>query len=196
MKSKDLQNIVFSEYRKDNGSTKIFRELAGELSLETIRRWCKMIDTIDSIDSVYSSGRSRIVRTPGAIGKVKTWAYTSGRVSVLKNCSSPGTSIQRILKKDLEYRSYTKRVQFFLTDAHTAERQALANWIRTNFRKEQTMRILFTDEKSFGIDRGYDLQKDRMWTPSRSETNERRELVEKRKFLQNVMVWLGAWSKV
>ena len=38
MKSKDLQNIVFSKYCKSDGSTKIFRDLARELSLETIKR--------------------------------------------------------------------------------------------------------------------------------------------------------------
>ena len=67
MKSKDLQNGIFSEYRQDDGPTKIFRNLAGELSLETIKRWCKMIDTIGSIGFAYSSGRPRIVRTSGAI---------------------------------------------------------------------------------------------------------------------------------
>ena len=29
MKSKELQNIVFSKYRKGDGLTKIFRDLAG-----------------------------------------------------------------------------------------------------------------------------------------------------------------------
>ena len=37
MKSKDLENIVFSIYRKDDRLTKIFRDLAGELSLEAIK---------------------------------------------------------------------------------------------------------------------------------------------------------------
>ena len=53
MKSKDVQNIGFSKYRKDDGTTKIFRDLAGELSLETIKQWYKMIDTTDSINLAY-----------------------------------------------------------------------------------------------------------------------------------------------
>ena len=67
MKSKVLQNIVFSKYRNGNGPSKIFHGLAGRLPLETMKRWCKMIDTPGSIGLVYSSGRPRIVRTPGIV---------------------------------------------------------------------------------------------------------------------------------
>ena len=38
MKSKDLQNTVFSKYRKGDQPTKILRDLAGGLSLEIIER--------------------------------------------------------------------------------------------------------------------------------------------------------------
>ena len=38
MKSKYLQNIVFSKYDKGDEPTKIFLNLAGGLSLETIKR--------------------------------------------------------------------------------------------------------------------------------------------------------------
>ena len=34
-----------------------------------------------------------------------------------------------------------------------------------------------------------------VWVPSRPEASERGEVVEKRKFPQQVMVWLGAYSK-
>ena len=52
--------MVFSKYRKGDAPTKIFRNLVGELSLETNKRWCKMIDITDSIDLAYSSGRPYI----------------------------------------------------------------------------------------------------------------------------------------
>ena len=81
-----------------------------------------------------------------------------------------------------------RRVQPFPMDAQKAERKALANWIRTNFRNEQNMRILFSDEKNFNVDVVYNLQNDRVWAPSRSEAKERGGIVEKRKFLQKVTV--------
>ena len=158
--------------------------------METIKRWCKMIDTTVPIDRVYSSGRPSIVRMPGTIKKVKVRADVKGRASVRKltrELHISRTIIHRILKEDLKYCAYKKIVQPFLTDAHKAERKALANWILINFRKEQTMRIPFSDEKIFDIDRVYNLQNDRMWAPSRSEASERDEVVEKRKFPQKIM---------
>ena len=38
------------------------------------------------------------------------------------------------------------------TDYHKEQRMKFANRIRTNFRKENTMNILFSDEKMFDID--------------------------------------------
>jgi hypothetical protein len=49
MKSKDLQQVVFSKYEDGDGQTKIFRDLNGCLGLNTIKRWCKMIRDIGSI---------------------------------------------------------------------------------------------------------------------------------------------------
>lgn len=88
-----------------------------------------------------------------------------------------------------------KTVQPLLTDAHKAKRKRFANWIRTNFRKEQTLKILFSDEKYFDIDGVYNVQNDRVWAASRSDANRMGGIVEKRKFPQKVMVWLGACSK-
>ena len=157
-----------------------------------------MIDITGSIDLVYLSGRPRTVQTPEAIKKVKVRADAKGRVSVRKPARElriSHTSIHRILKEDLKYCVYKKIVQLFLTNAHKAERKAFSNWIRTNFRKELTMRILFLDEKIFDIDGVYNLQNDRVWTPSRSEVSETDGVVEKRKFPQRVLAWPGACSK-
>ena len=198
MKSKDLQNVVFSKYRNGNRPTKIFHDLAGGLSLETIKGWCKMIDTSGSVDLAYSSGRSRIVRTSGEIKKVKARTDAKGRVTVRKLARELHislTSIHKILKEDPKYCSYKKIVQPFLIGAHKAERKAFANWIHTNLRKEQTIRIIFSDEKVFDNDGLFNLQNDRVWGSSRSEASERDGIVEKRKFPQKVMMWLGACSK-
>ena len=53
------------------------------------------------------------------------------------------------------------------------------------------MKILFSDEKLFNIDRIYNFQNERIWAISRAEANIR----QIRKFPQKVMLWLGACSK-
>ena len=198
MKSKDLQKIVFSKRQNGDGPTKIFRDLSGGLCLRTVERWCKMIDESGSIDLSSPTGCPRISRTPAAIRKVKHRLNGRKRISarkLSKELKISRTSIQRILKEDLGCFPYKRVVQPLLTDAHKAERKRFANWVRTNFRKEATMRILFSDEKYFDIDGVYNVQNDRVWAPSRAEANERGGIKEKRKFPQKVMVWRGACSK-
>lgn len=50
----------------------------------------------------------------------------------------------RILKNDLGLRAYKILNEPLLTDDHKAKRVQFATWIRTNFRKEDTIMILFS----------------------------------------------------
>ena len=46
-----------------------------------------------------------------------------------------------------------------------------ANWLRHNFRKEDTLRILFSDEKMFDLDGMYNVQNGRIWAVNREEAD-------------------------
>ena len=70
-----------------------------------------------------------------------------------------------------------------------------ANWVRRNFRKEDTIRILFSDEKFFDIDGVYNSQNDRVWAVDRADVDKKGGIKQRRKFPWKVMVWLGACSK-
>ena len=198
MKSKDLQNIVISKRQNGDGPTKIFRDLSGALCLKTVKRWCKMIDQTGTVSTSRLSGCPRIIRTSTNTEKVKNRLKGGGRVSarkLLKELKLFSTRIQRILKDDLRYFSYKITIKPFLTDAHKAERKGFSSWVPSKFRKEQTMRILFSDEKLFDIDIVYSVQNDRVWAPSRVEANECGGIKMKRKLPQKIMVWLSACSK-
>ena len=97
-------------------------------------------------------------------------------------------SVVRILKQDLGYRLHKKRVQPALTDFEKSKTMKFANSLRQNFRKEDTLRILFSDEKMFDLDSMYNAQNDRIWTVNREETDKRDGVQQKRKFPQKVMV--------
>ena len=58
-----------------------------------------------------------------------------------------------------------------LTDEHKAKRLKFENWVRTNFRKEDTMKILFANETLFDIDGIYNSQNDRIWAVNRVEAD-------------------------
>ena len=61
-------------------------------------------------------------------------------------------SVRRIMEKDLRLRPYKKVIEPLLSNDQKIKRKKFVNWVRTNFRKEDTMRILFSDEKFFDID--------------------------------------------
>ena len=69
-----------------------------------------------------------------------------------------------------------------LTDEHKAKRLKFSNWLQTNFREEDTMKILFSDEKLFDIDEIYNSQNDRIWSVNRAEADIKSGIRQIRKF--------------
>ena len=55
------------------------------------------------------------------------------------------------------------------------------NWVRTNFRKEDTMKILFSDEKLFDIDGICNSLNDRVWAVNRAEADSKGDIINLRK---------------
>ena len=121
-----------------------------------------------------SPSRPRIVRTKVTITKVKNLLQKNKPISTRKlpkefNISRRST--QRILRNNLGLFAYKKIREPKLTDEHKDKRKKFANGIRTNFRKEETMKILFFDEKLFDIDGVYNSQNDRVWAVSHGEAD-------------------------
>ena len=54
-----------------------------------------------------------------------------------------------------------------------------ANWVRTNFQKEETMKILFSNEKYFDIDGIYDSKNDRVRAVNRIDADEKNGVKER-----------------
>ncbi|CAF3681109.1 unnamed protein product [Rotaria socialis] len=106
MKSKDIQNVVKIKYENGDGPSKIYRDLAGAVSLPTIKLWIKMINPTGSITLSSPPGCPRTVRTKAAIMKVKSRLNKKKRVSTRKlanDINISRTSIRRILREDLGF---------------------------------------------------------------------------------------------
>ena len=84
MKSKDLQNIVLSQYQKGDTPTEIHRDVNGEISLATTKRWCQMIRQSGSIHLLGTRAGPRIVTTKESIQKVKNHLPRKQKVSTRK----------------------------------------------------------------------------------------------------------------
>ena len=198
MKSKDLQNIVLSKYQNGDVPTKICRDLNGGISLVTAKRWCQMIRRTGSIELSGTHSGPRIFRTKENILMVKNRlrrkiGASARRLSMEVGISA--TSVRRILRVDLGLKPYKKVIEPSLSDDQKIRRKKFAIWVRNNFRKEESMRILFSDEKFFNIDGVYNSQNDRVWAVDRADADEKGGIQQRRKFPQKVMVWLGTCSK-
>lgn len=198
MKSKDLQNIVLSKYRNGETPTMIFHHLNNSVSLRTIERWCKLIRETGDINLSKPPGCPRIVRTKSMIHKVKNRLKRKKRIScrkLAKELDISERSVRRILKHDLGCLPYKKRIEPKLTDEQKLKRVKFSNWVRHHFKKEETMKILFTDEKIFDLNGIYNSQNDRIWAVSRSDADQTVGIKSIQKFRIKVMVWLGVCSQ-
>ena len=155
MKSKDVQQIVLSKYQGGDTPTEIYRALNASIGFSTIKRWRQMIRRFGAIKLSSPPGRPRIVRSKENIRKVKDRLCRKKRVSARKlsvELDISERSVRRILKNDLGLFPYKKLIEPALSDGQKIRRKQFANWVRTNFRKEETLKILFSDEKFFDID--------------------------------------------
>ena len=104
-------------------------------------------------------------------------------------------SIQRILREDLGCKPYNKTIQPKLTNLQKNKRVKFANWMLNNYSKEDSNKCLFADEKYFALDGIYNSENERVWAPSREESDRKSGFHQKTKHGGNVMVWLGACAK-
>ena len=157
-----------------------------------------MIRETGSIELKRPSGDPRSVRTNANIQKIRSLLNRKKRISSRKLANELNisrTSVQRILQKDLYLQAYKHRVERLLTNGQKVKRIKFANWIRNHFRKEQTLKILLSDEKIFDLNGLYNAQNNRIWSTNRNEADKDCGIKQKQKFPQKIMVWLGACSK-
>ena len=132
-----------------------------------------MIRMTGVVDLSKPFGYHRRVRTKRPIQKIKRKSKDGKKIcrKLTPEMDMSFSSAYRILKKDLKMKPYKIIVKPLLKDEHKAQRKKFANWARTEFRKEDTMRILFSDENLFDLDGIYNSEDDRTWAVNREEAN-------------------------
>ena len=163
MKSNDIQKVVLSKYKNEEMPTKIFRDLCGVVSLSTIKRWCNMIDKTGRRKLCYSTSRKRSARCMDTICKAKRMLknkklMSAGKMATKLNVSD--ASMRRILKSDLQCKPYKIIDEPRIEEVQKRKRKTFTNWIRTNYRKNETMNFVFSGEKYFDLDGVYNRQND------------------------------------
>ncbi|CAF2089292.1 unnamed protein product, partial [Rotaria magnacalcarata] len=192
-----MKKVVKTKFENGHGPTKIYRDLVGVVSLQTIQLWIKKVRNTGSIELSSPPGRPRTARTKANILKAKQRLdqkrVSTRRLAAEMNISK--SSIHRILRKDLDCFPYKKIKQPKLTDVQKKKRVKFENWVLNNYTKSDIARWLFSDEKYFDLNGIYNNQNDRIWAISREEANKRGTIYETTKFPVKVMVWFGVCSE-
>lgn len=198
MKSKSLQDLVLFKHQNGKKASAIFAELEGSVSLPTIKRWLKMISKNGSIDLKTSSGRKRTASSSRNIRTVKRLSKGEKKPTIRNMTAKLGISYDStwsILRKDLGLYPYKIRTEPRLSDDQKKKRVKFCHWVNRTFRKSDTKRIVFSDEKRFNIHGVYNSQNERIWAVDRAAADKNGGIHQKRKFPQEIMVWLAACSK-
>lgn len=148
-----------------------------------------------AIELSHPPGPSRTVRTTTAANKVKRWLNAKKKKSVrilARKLHVGRESVRKIIKLDLLCKPYKVCKQPKLTEGHKIRRVQFSNWIRNNFKKSDTSRIVFSDEKLFSVDGVWNRQNERVWAVNREAANQVGGLRGVSKFPGKIMVWLAA----
>ncbi|CAF1151578.1 unnamed protein product [Rotaria sordida] len=194
MKSEDLRRVVLQMTDDGMSSCQIAKQLRKVVSDRTVRWWQHLYKTTGINDFKIPTGRPRIIRTKHLIRKVKQRFTYKGRRSARQLSKSLGVSrgtMGRIIREDLPLHTYPVTTQPNLQDYHKQRRISFTYWVRKSLRKKDHRKILFTDEKYFGLNGIFNRQNDRVYAPSRQEADEHGGIRPISKFPKRIMVLLG-----
>ncbi|CAF3893753.1 unnamed protein product [Rotaria magnacalcarata] len=170
LKSKEIQELVRRLYNDGCGGNEIHKSLRGLISKRTIFYWLKSIK---------------------ATGTIQLQGPPCCPMLPSKKLNVSRSTVRRIIKDDLGYKAFVKRVAPKLTEKQKIKRKSFGLWVRKNIRKSMTAQILFSDEKRFDLDGMYNRQNERIYAATHDEADEKGAVHRKTKFPTGVMVWLG-----
>ena len=120
MKSNDLQNVVVRLHEQGLSSRQISNQLAGQLSKTTVNEWVKRYREFAELNLQSPSSRKPPKRTKRLVQQVKQRLLRSnGRKSARKLAKSfnvSRTTMRRVIKDGLGFKSYVKHIAPKLTD--------------------------------------------------------------------------------
>lgn len=150
-----------------------------------------------SIKDRPKSGRKRTVRTKKLIKAVRERIRRNPERSANKLASDMGksrTTMQRILKEDLQLKPYKKRKVAGLSDKQRTARFERSKLLLKRHDEKSVENIIFSDEKFFIMERNLNSQNDRVYAVSFEDVPENLRTVHRFQSANTVMVW-GAVSK-
>ena len=196
---RSTQKVVLSKYHNGDTSTKIHRDINGRIGFTTIKRWWQMIRHFALHQIVKSIRWSTFRKNKGKYSQGKITFTPKERVSARKLSMDlwiSERSVRRIMKNDLERRSYKKVIEPLLFNDQKIKRRNICKLGSKKFSKRRNnenslfrWQILFTLMVS-RILKTIECGQEIALMPIKKGA-----IKQKRKFPHKVMIWLGACSK-
>lgn len=162
----------------------------------------KKVDDHGTADRLPGSGRPRSARTPENIAMVEPLVLSQEGAAgshespreIAAHTNISRSSVQRIVKEDLQLQVFKRQKVQQLTDDNKEKRVACCQKLLDRFPNHTVRRIWFTDEKTFSLRSPINSQNDRVYAPlgtKKREISPDRLLREHQHFTQKVMVSAG-----
>ena len=163
-----------------------------------VYRTNKRLKATGSIDDKKRLGRPRSVRTPQLIKTVKARFLRNPRRSANKMARELKVSrstLLRVINDDMHIRPYKRRQVQGLTPLQTEKRFKRSKVLLERYAREKIQKIIFSDEKLFGVEEQLNSQNDRIYAASFEDIPEHLRIDESFKNEQKIMVWCGVSYK-
>ena len=168
----------------------------------TLCRLIKQIDSTGSVERKKGSGRPRTTRCPENVETVQELVMSQednpgthkSVNAIARETGISRSSVQRIVKKDLQLKCFKRKRAQDLTEDSKLKRLVRAKQLLNNYPKSMVPFIFFTDEKLFTVAAPVNAQNDRVYAASNMRKRvlpAKRLLTTRSTFSQSVMVSVG-----
>lgn len=165
-----------------------------KIKRDFVYRTVKLFVDTGGVYDRKKSGRPRTVRTPEAIGAVRSRInrkpVRKQKIMAREMNIAPRT-MSRIIKQDLGLGAFKRQTGQRLTVDLKKNRKAKSKRLLTLYGKGRYKKILFSDEKIFSVEESFNKQNDRVYARSSREARELMPCIERGHFPASVMVWWG-----
>jgi hypothetical protein len=188
---------------KKYGARKIKKEFPGKSwSLAGISNIIRKVKDTGTITRRKGSGRPKTVRTEGNIETVNEMIISQenrpgthkSQREISRETGIHRSSVQRIVKKDLQLINLRKQKVQELTEANKAQRLTKCRKLLRRYPQSKVNTIWFSDEKNFTLTTPVNRQNSRVYVKKgtkKSDVNPSRIAAEKATFSKSVMVSLA-----
>lgn len=167
----------------------------------TVSKTIKRFNELGTFEDRKRSGRPKTARTRPIIRSIqkkirqdsKKERTRSKRQMAREEGISEG-SVRKIVKEDLQSKSYKKQKAHFLTEDMMKVRKQRCQTLLRRFQNATHRSIVFSDEKWFSVEEKFNKQNHRVIAKNIEEANKKGRIVKKQAHPKSTMVWAAITS--